>query len=398
MRKFTTILMLLAVFCIPVSGQTEKEILSKATDLVANKKYSSAFKTLKDFDPKDEKPDIVLLEEDIALNYFVTSMMHQMFAFKDLKMNESVMDYRGKEGVYDMFSFSVNDIMDKLIKKYPTNYKLYKGLADFYSDVLIRYPGNWLKKDNELSDLVLKNYQIVIDHQAADYTVYYKVGLELVSRKKYKESIPNFLESIKLKSDNADTHYNLAYAYLYTNDRENALKYAKNSFDWYTDKNYKEDAARMIGQIYVEMKNDSDAIKYYEIANVMEADNYYNLHPLLNLYVKTTDPKAKETLNSFYNLAPDKPTIYNDLGNIYYENSKTSELIDFYLTKVPAYASDKKISGNLHFYLGQLYLDSDKKTAKDYFLKAKAIFSTVFDKNNGVFNAINEGIKQADKK
>ena len=140
MRKFTTILMLLAVFCIPVSGQTEKEILSKATDLVANKKYSSAFKTLKDFDPKDEKPDIVLLEEDIALNYFVTSMMHQMFAFKDLEMNEDVMDYRGKEGVYDMFNFTVNEILDKLIKKYPTNYKLNKGLADFYSDVLLRSP------------------------------------------------------------------------------------------------------------------------------------------------------------------------------------------------------------------------------------------------------------------
>ena len=398
MRKFTKILMLLAVFSIPVSGQTEKEILSKATDLVANKKYSSAFKTLKDFDPKDEKPDIVLLEEDIALNYFVTSMMHQMFAFKDLEMNEDVMDYRGKEGVYDMFNFTVNEILDKLIKKYPTNYKLNKGLADFYSDVLLRYPGNWLKKDNILSDLVLKNYQVVIDHQAADYTVYYKVGLELVSLKKYKESIPCFLESIKLKNDNADTHYNLAFAYMYTDDRGNALKYGKNSFDLYTDKTNKEDAARMIGQVYVEMKNDTDAIKYYEIANVMETDNYYNLHPLLGLYVKTSNPKAKETLNTFYNLAPGKPTIYNDLGNIYFENSKTSELIDFYLAKLPDYAADKKISGNLNFYLAQLYLDSDKKAAKDYFLKAKEIFSTVFDKNNGVFNAINEGIKEADKK
>jgi len=153
----------------------------------------------------------------------------------------------------------------------------------------------------------------------------------------------------------------------------------------------------MIGQIYVEMKNDRDAIKYYEIANDMEADNYYNLQPLLNLYVKTSDPKATETLNTFYNLAPGKPTIYNDLGNIYYENSKTSELIDFYLSKLPDYANDKKISGNLNFYLGQLYLDSDKKAAKDYFLKAKAIFSTIFEKDNGVFNAINEGIKKADK-
>jgi len=185
---------------------------------------------------------------------------------------------------------------------------------------------------------------------------------------------------------------------MYTDDRGNALKYAKNSFDLYTDKTYKEDAARMIGQVYVEMKNDTDAIKYYEIANVMETDNYYNLHPLLGLYVKTSNPKAKETLNTFYNLAPGKPTIYNDLGNIYFEYSKTSELIDFYLAKLPDYAADKKISGNLNFYLAQLYLDSDKKAAKDYFLKAKEIFSTVFDKNNGVFNAINEGIKEADKK
>jgi tetratricopeptide (TPR) repeat protein len=397
-KLLQTGLILLAVLSMPVSGQTINEMISKANDLVANKKYSSAFKTLMDFDPKDENPDVVLLKEDIALNYFVTSMMHQMFALKDLDKNETVMDFRGKEGVYDMYSFSVNDILDKLIKKYPTNYKLYKGLADFYSDVMIRYPGNWLKKDNVLSDLVIKNYQVVIDHQAADYTVYYKVGLEFLSLKKHKESIPYFLESLKLKVENADTHYNLAYAYLFTDDRENALKHARKSFDMYTDKTNKEDAARMIGQIFVELKNDRDAIRYYEIANGLEADNYYNLHPLLSLYVKSTDPKAKETMNTFYNLAPDKPTIYNDLGNIYHENSKTSELIDFYLSRLPTYANDKKISGNLHFYLGQLYLESDKKTAKDYFLKAKAIFSTVFDKNNGVFNAINEGIKLADKK
>ena len=100
----------------------------------------------------------------------------------------------------------------------------------------------------------------------------------------------------------------------------------------------------------------------------------------------------------FYNLAPDKPTIYNDLGNIFFENSKTNELIDFYLSRLPQYENDKKIKGNLDFYLGQLYLSSDKKAAKDYYLKAKAIFSTIFDKNNGVFNAINEGIKEADKK
>jgi tetratricopeptide (TPR) repeat protein len=398
MKKFTTVLLLIAMIGIPVFGQTENEILSKATDLIANKKYLSAFKTLSNFDPKNEKPDIVLLKEDIALNYFMTSIMHQMFSFKDLEMNQDIMDYRGKEGSSEMFSFTVNEILDKLLKKYPTNYKLNKGLADYYSDVMLRYQGNWLKKDNVLSELVLKNYQIVIDHHLGDYKVYYKVGLEFVSQKKYKESIPCFLESIRLKSDHADTHYNLAYAYLFMNDRENALKYAKNSFDLYVDKTYKEDAARMIGQIYFEMNNYNDAIKYYETANDMEADNYYNLRPLLNIYVKTSDAKEKPTLYAFYNLNPENPTIYNDLGDIYFENSKTSELIDFYLSRLSQYTGDKKISGNLHFYLGQLYLISDKNAAKDNFLKAKALFSTVFDKNNEVFNAINEEIKKADEK
>jgi len=398
MKKLTTVLLLIALIRIPVFGQTENEILSKATDLTANKKYLTAFKTLSDFDPKNEKPDIVLLKEDIALNYFVTSIMHQMFTFKDIEKNEDIMDFRGKEGSSEMFPFTVNETLEKLINKYPTNYNLNKGLADYYNDVLLRYQGNWLKKDNVLSELILKNYQIVIDHHQADYTVYYKVGLEFVSEKKYKESIPYFLESIKLKSDHADTHYNLAYAYLYMNDRENALKYAKNSFDLYVDKTYKEDAARMIGQIYFEMNNDKEAIKFYETANDMEADNYYNLRPLLNIYVKTSDGKEKPTLNAFYNLNPENPTIYNDLGDIYFENSKTSELIDFYLSRLSQYTTDKKISGNIHFYLGQLYLISDKKAAKDNFLKAQELFSIVFDKNNKVFNAIKEEIKKAEEK
>lgn len=44
---------------------------------------------------------------------------------------------------------------------------------------------------------------------------------------KNKEAIPYFLKSIELKNDLANAHYNLAYAYLFTDDRENALKYAK---------------------------------------------------------------------------------------------------------------------------------------------------------------------------
>lgn len=374
-------------------GQTETEILSTANNLIANKKYESAFKMLQNFDPKNEKPDIVLLKVGIAINYFVTSMEHQLFAFKDLEKTEDIMDYRGKQGSFGMYTFPANEILEKLIKKYPSNYKLYKGLGDFYYDALQRYQGSWLKPDSVLSGLIVKNYLIAINHQLEDDAVYYKVGLEILTQKKYKESIPYFVESIKLKNDNADAHYNLAYAYLFCNDRGNALKQAVDSYEMYRDKDNKGDAARMVAQIYSEQKDIKNAIDYYEKANSLGAGNYYNLRPLLGLYAATSNTKTTETLNAFYNLDPENPTIYNDLGDIYYENSKTNELIEFYLSKLSQNEKDKKICGNLHFYLGQLYMNTDKKTAKEHFLKAKTIFSGIYNSDNDVFKAIDEVLK-----
>lgn len=393
MKKITTIA-ISTLFVLTIFAQNESTTLEKANGLVANKKYESAFKTLQDFDPKNENPNIVLLKEDIALNYFVTSIMHEMFAFKDLKENEDIMDFRGKTGSFGMYSFSIDSTLNKLIKIYPDNYKLYKGLGDFYYQVQQKYSGNWLKDDNTITDLIIKNYQVAIDHNIADDNVYFATGLQYLTREKYKESIPFLQKSIELNKDFADGHYNLAYAYLYTDDRENALKYAKNSLDLYNNAELKSDAARMIAQIYTELKDNENAIKYYELADKIDSDNYYNLRPLLALYVETNSSKEEKLLNSFYNLAPDKPTIYNDLGNIYYENKKTDKLIEFFKSKLSDFKNENKVLGNLNFYLGRLYLESDKKAAKEYFLKAKSIFSTLYDKNNQVFKAIEDGIKQ----
>ena len=199
-----------------------------------------------------------------------------------------------------------------------------------------------------------------------------------------------------MKNDFADAHYNLAFDYLFTDDRENALKYAKNSFDLYQNKEYKGDAARMIAQIFLELKDDNSAIKYFELANTIDNDNYYNLKPLLNIYVRTGNTKTNTTLNLFYNLAPDKPTIYNDLSTIYYDNNKTNELIEFFKSKLTTYTEQMKILGNLNFYLARLYLDTDKKTAKEYFIKAKDIFITIYEKNNKVFQAIEDGLNETE--
>jgi len=381
---------------IPAFGQTETETIKQANDLIANKKYESAFKLLDDFDHNNNKPDVVLLKEDIVLNYFVSSVMHQIFALKDLENNENIIDYRGKTGSYNMYSFAVDSILNDLIKIYPTNCNLYKGLGEFYYEAYSKYGRKWLKSDSELFQLIQSNLQKAIEGNCSDYKSNYALGYINLIQKKYKECIPYFLQSIEIKKDNADAHYNLAYAYLFTDDRENALKYAKNSFDLYTDQEYKSEAARMIGQIYTELNDDKSALTYYELADNTAPGNYDNIKALLRLYIKLGDDKAQETTKSFFKLAPDNPTIYNDLREIYFRNNKVNELIDFYKSQFSEFKNDEIIQGNLNFYLGQIYIETDKKTAKEYLLKAQNIFSKIFEKNHQVFEVISEGLKQCE--
>ena len=127
---------------------------------------------------------------------------------------------------------------------------------------------------------------------------------------------------------------------------------------------------------------------------IITPENYYTLKPLLELYVNTENKNADKTAAIFFNLAPTNPTIYNDLEDIYYNKEK--KLIDFYKSQFSMFKNNEKVQGNLNFYIGRIYIDTDKKMAKKYFLKSKEIFGKIFDKNHQVFNAIEEGLKQCE--
>ncbi|MDY0015729.1 MAG: hypothetical protein RBS13_05915 [Bacteroidales bacterium] len=393
-KKLTT-LFIFTLFTLTLWGQTESEIIKQANELILNKKYESAFNLLDSFDPINSKADVVLLKAHILQNYFVSSIMHQMFALVDLNKNEDIMDYRGKNGSFSMQIFAVDSILLNLIITDSTNCKLYKGLGDYYFDVYLSYGEKWLTSNEELFELMQTNFQKVVNGNCADYMSYYVLGYLNLVQDNIKESIPYFLKSIELDKGYPSSHYNVAYAYLFTDDRENALIYAKNALDLYTEAAYKGDAARMLGQIYTELNDDKNALESYELANKIEPGNYYTLKSLLYLYVKTNNKMATKTRDHFFNLAPENPTIYNDIEEIYLSNKK--ELIKFYKSQFNSFKQNEKVQGNLNFYLAKIYLDIDKKLAKDYFIKAKDSFKKVFNQSHDVFNAIDEGLKQCEK-
>ena len=391
MKKITTLLLTLLAFA--GYSQTQTDVLSAAQKLIDAKKYESAYVLLDNEDPNNEKPDVVLMKEDIVLNYFVSSMMHQVFALKDLKKNEDVMDYRGKTGTFSMFPFRADSVLIKLIAAYPDNCKLYRGLAFYYNEVLNKYGGYWLMDEEELTQKIIDNGKKAIDGGCGDYNTFHNMGVALLTQEETAQSIPYLKKATELEPKRADAHYNLAYAYLFTDQLDNAFPQAKTSYDLYKDKDLKGDAARMTGQILMEKGDYRNALKYFETADKLIPDDYYNLSPLLRLYLVTGNQKAPSTAKKLFELAPENPTIYQAMIEAYRFADREPELVRFYKAQLPKYVNNDKVFGNLHFYLGPLAMEHDKAAAKEYFLKAKEIFGHVYDKEHYVFGVIDDALE-----
>jgi tetratricopeptide (TPR) repeat protein len=383
---------LLIILALTGYSQAQTDVLSAAQKLIDAKKYESAYLLLNNDDPNNEKPDVVLMKEDIVLNYFVSSMMHQAFALKDLKKNEDIMKYRGQTGTFSMFPFQVDSVLLKLIEAYPDNCKLYRGLAFYYNEVLNKY-GGWLGDEEELGQNIIDNSKKSIDGGCADYATYHNMGLVLLMQEKTEQSIPYLEKATELAPDQADAHYNLAYAYLFTDQFDNALPHAKLALKLYKDKELKGDAARITGGILAEKRDYLNALKYYEMADKLIPNDFYNLSPLLRLYLVTGNQKAPSTAKKLFELAPENPSIYQAMTEAYQFAGREPELVRFYKSMLPKYVNNDVVFGNLHFYLGTLSLEHDKAAAKQYFLKAKEIFRHVFSDDHYVFGVIDAALE-----
>lgn len=390
--KKTFILILIFKFAFSFA---QESTIDKANKLIDNRKYESAYNILNEADPNNEQPEIVIAKTDLFLNYFVSSIMHQMFALKDLEQNEEILDIRGSEGSFSMFTFSPDSILLQLIEKYPTKYELNKELGFYYHEVHLKYQGRWLIPDSILVDKFKTNYLKAYENNIYDYWSTYGIGYAYLMKQDYKSSIPFFEKSVELKNDYPSSHYNLAYAFLYTDQRKKAIKSAKKAMNLYDYPQYKADAARMIAVIYRELEDNKNAIDFYRQADEIQPKDYNTLKPLLEMEVaqntKTYDKLTKE----FFLLAPDNPTIYQDLMKIYWNYKKADELLDFLSSQHENYLNDNKVNGNLYFYSATIHYDKeDFKNAKINFEKSRKIFAKIFAKNHPVFKAIDSYTKE----
>ena len=162
-----------------------------------------------------------------------------------------------------MFTFAPDSILNSLIDKYPDNYNLRKSL-DHHHEVHLKYQQNWLEPDSIVISRFCDNYKIAYDNEIYDYWSAYGLGYAYLMQRDYKLAIPYLEKSTELKNDYPPSYYNLAYAYLYNDQRGKGIKSAKVATNLYDYPAYEADAARMIAVMYRELEDFDNSIGFYK--------------------------------------------------------------------------------------------------------------------------------------
>lgn len=250
-----------------------KDIIAEADRLISNKKYESAYKLLENYDWENKIPEVFLKKVDIALNYFIFSMNHLLFSFKDLKDNEDLETLRGGNKNFNpVYKLNIVEILSNLIKKEPNNWKYKRVLGYFYFDYFNKFerPKGNSGDATFLSDakkLLLEAYNHNEYNSKSLRVLGYFDYLDL----KFESAIKYFLKSYNLDKEDIYTLYFLSASYFKSNKDDLAIKYATIGLNLKNNRDdLKSELANLLSIIYQGRRDDENAKKYSELSNKLK--------------------------------------------------------------------------------------------------------------------------------
>jgi len=374
-----------------------ENLLQKSAVLKEQRQYATAYQLLDSLDRGNRYTDIVLEKLDIAMNFYVTSIMHQFFGFENLKAGQAIEDLRGKPGTYNLHILKADEVLDSLLQHHPEDFRLHKALGDYYYEVYLRYGEEWLKPIEEVTIKIDQHYAQAAQGGAGDYETYFVLGFLRLGESKWQDAAGYLNKSIELNPSYPAAYYNMAYALLQLNQVEDALSYGKAAWQLYKEDPMKADVARMLSVLFDENMQVDSAVFYLKQGLQIAPDDYYLLKDYLDIAVREQLPERDSIQLEFYLLGPDNPTIYNMLADIYIAHEDSFErLIAFFQEMLPVFKGQDRVEGNLQFFSGQILFQSNQEQAKLMFLKAKAHFEKVFPTDNAVFAIIDQYLNYKD--
>lgn len=387
-----------SILIITTALVADANTVEEAKELITQRKYLSAYEILDEADFKNENPDIVVLKTDIVLKYFVQSSMHVMFALRDLKPGDDLLEIRRSMGSFSMRLFDPAKELSKLIKKYPKNYKLYRALGFYYNEVYNKYGSRWKMPPEQIVDLFEINYKIAYDNGVYDHWSLYGIGYAKMKKKKYRDAIPYLEKSISMKDDDPTCHYNLAYSCLLANQSKRGVKNAVIAFKLYDYKPYKADAARVAGFMYNDLKDYKKAKEYLIKSDKVVSNNYNTYKELLRteFYLKSND--HDKWAKKIFKISRENADYYSEIVKIYFEHEKQNDMLQL-LNEMKKDKNNSDLAmGSLYFFSSMIYYEnSDYDSAKKGFDKAESYFRKIFKDDHYVFGVINEAREKMKK-
>ncbi len=385
------LILISSLFC----EENVKSIISDADQLISNRQYQSAFEILKEKDPNNENPVIVVKKVDIALKYFSKSIMHELFSFSNLGPDDDLYKIRMSSGSSVLYPLKVEDILSNLIKKYPDNADLYYSLGCYYYEVHSKYYKQWLKNDEELINLSRENLLKAEDLKKFDDISSFYIGMTYLLNNNFQKAIQYLSNTVEMNKKNADANYNLAYAYYQIKNFNNVIIYSRNSFELYQDFYYKKDAAILAANAYINLNEYENLLKDIDQAIKQDPKDFLSYNGKIIIYLKQNEfDKAYLICEEAFGNMYDFPELLSLINSDYIQFKRYDDLDKFYSNMIIKFSSNDEASGNLFLYKGIYYVKLNKKDeAKEAFDKSREHFNKVYDSNNEVFNLIDRWLK-----
>ena len=203
--------------------------LNNADKLIEQRQYATAFGSL-----SLDNEYFIAKQTEIACNYFIQSMMHQMFVFENLKEGQDLMELRKNlDGTFNMTYFDPVKIIQEYVAKNGEKPILNYALGLYYSDVLRRYQGQWLISDEELVNNTITYLLKAYEQDCWDSWSMSELAYSYMTKGDYESAIKYYSVKLDQKEEfTINDEYNFALCNFFCGNYPVAQQYMEKSSFW----------------------------------------------------------------------------------------------------------------------------------------------------------------------
>lgn len=233
------------------AAPTPAATLRQARQLVLERRYDSAWRLLARLDPRNLDPAVAIEKADLALRYYTATDQLRRFAFRDLKLLDLAPDSLRLLPSPDSlrYRFAVRQVLERLQRAHPDNYRLARALGDYYYTVQQCDCAEERLGEDEVFLRTITEYQQAHAHGQGDYLSYFALGYAYQRLGRFESSLAPFARSLELRPRNPTAHLNLAFVLLELRELEKAREHARLAQQYFTDSRRKDDAGFLLKEI-----------------------------------------------------------------------------------------------------------------------------------------------------